>query len=506
MTSKLKPVLLRTGLGFFLFMTGVSVINVLFFPFARALYGYPFMALLCAAAAALVLFLLAGHALSRIPEKRLERFSRYAVPTLLAAAFVVQLIMGFLLEYEPLGDNLMLYYGGQMLARDGSFAANPDYGLYLARFSNQWGFLLILTGIFRLLFFFGISNPFFPLVCLQAVLYFLALFLLLHDTGKRFGVRTQLMLLLMLACTFPLYISAAVLYTDTFSLPFVIFALSCALRVHDASSLRGKLFWALLCGLSAFLGGQIKMTVAIALIAAFLWWLFSLRIGHALLCGFVAFSILIGGTAAVQEFTLDHVLDRAVYEQENTPVIHWFMMSIPTSENPYGGYYGDYGETWGMMDEGATHEEVMASIYRRIRDRIYTLRYPDRFASAALHKDSAIMGDGTFGMTEMLDDRPVRRNAVSEIVLSDGAFHPVYLLLTTGIWLAQLCLACLCCVRDIRRRDLRRAVFYISCVGILLFLMLWEVHSRYLYNFVPVFLLLSACGSVPEDKQKGVQA
>lgn len=38
-------------------------------------------------------------------------------------------------------------------------------------------------------------------------------------------------------------------------------------------------------------------------------------------------------------------------EQHHTPTIHWIMMSIPTGDNPYGGATGDYGITWGMMED-----------------------------------------------------------------------------------------------------------------------------------------------------------
>ena len=129
------------------------------------------------------------------------------------------------------------------------------------------------------------------------------------------------------------------------------------------------------------------------------------------------------------------------------------MMSIPSGNNPYGGFSGDYAITWGMMEEGATHEEVMASIYSRMKDKIYTLRYPNRLISAALHKDSSFMGDGTYGMTEMLDDGPVRENVVSSFVLEGRSRYRLHMTLCTGVWLAQLTLALLACVRDIRRSD-----------------------------------------------------
>ena len=95
----------------------------------------------------------------------------------------------------------------------------------------------------------------------------------------------------------------------------------------------------------------------------------------------------------------------------------------------------------------------MASISSRMKDKIYTLRYPNRLISAALRKDSAFMGDGTYGMTEMLDDGPVRENVVSSFVLEGRSRYRLHMTLCTGVWLAQLTLALLACVRDIRRSD-----------------------------------------------------
>lgn len=88
-------------------------------------------------------------------------------------------------------------------------------------------------------------------------------------------------------------------------------------------------------------------------------------------------------------------------------------------------------------------------------------------------------------MTEMLDDGPVRENAVSSFVLEGRAHYGAYGALTTGIWLAQLTLALAACVRDIRRRDVSGAMLYVAFFGATLFLMLWEARSRYLFGFVP---------------------
>ena len=120
------------------------------------------------------------------------------------------------MEYTPSGDNFMLYNGSQMLARDGNFDAYPDFGLYLSRFSNQWGFLLMLTALFRLLGALGVTHFFFPLVVLQAALYVLGMRSALRIARKLEGACGEIMAMLLMAVCLPLVLAASVLYTDTF--------------------------------------------------------------------------------------------------------------------------------------------------------------------------------------------------------------------------------------------------------------------------------------------------
>lgn len=66
----MRTKLLRSGLGFFAFAAGISLVNVLFFPYARENYGYGLIGLWLAYAAALALLMLAGRAVSRMRADR----------------------------------------------------------------------------------------------------------------------------------------------------------------------------------------------------------------------------------------------------------------------------------------------------------------------------------------------------------------------------------------------------------------------------------------------------
>lgn len=489
--------LLRTGMGCFLFAAAVSAVNVLILPYARTLYGCDMLPVILVCALAVAAFMLLGRMLRRQDEQKLERIARAARPAFILLLFALQLLLGHLMEYTPSGDNAKLYNGAQLLAQRGSFIGIEDYELYMAWFSNQWGSLLLLTGFFKLLGLAGISARFFPLVILQAILYAFAVRSALRLARRLRGVRGELMMIAMLACCLPLYLSAAVLYTDTFSLPFIVLAIE---KAHDVLEREGKaqLKAALCCGLYVLIGGQIKMTVFIVLIAAVIVWCLRLRLVRALLYGGLCLAMLAAGTMGVRSVMLGRVINPALYEQYNTPPIHWVMMSIPTSDNPYGGLSSDYAVTWGLMDD-QPREVVMDSIYTRIKDRVYTLRYPNRLITAALRKNSAFMGDGTFGMTEMLDDKPLRMNAVSSVVLEGQPHYTLYMALCTGISMAHLLMAAAGCLRDIKKHDLRAAMLYIAMFGAMLFMMFWEARSRYIWGFVPVWLLLSCAFAAREE-------
>lgn len=491
-TQTAREWMLRSGMGCCLFAMGATLVNVLALPYARACHGYAALPTLISFAAALALYAALARGLARLDETRAARALRVALPVFVLALFAAQAALGYLMAYTPAGDNHAIVESARMLAARGSLDPESDYPLYLSRYRNQWGFMLILTALFRLFMRLGIGDYLFALSLVQAALYAVGM-LAAADIAKRLGgARCALALLALSASCPPLYLAAAVLYTDTFSAPFILLTLCFALRAKDAARPRGRLSWALAAALSAALGAQIKMTAFIALLAACIVWALSLRAREGLLCCALAAAVCAAGTLDVQRYMTSCVLDPAMVAQNSTPAIHWVMMSIPTADNPYGGATGDYGETWGMMERGATREEVMDSIYRRIKDRVYTLRYPNRLAAAALRKNANAMGDGTFGMSEILDDNPMRENAVSALVLEGRPGYPAYSAVCSGLYFAWLAMAAAGCLRDIRRRDLRAATLYVAMFGAVLSLLLWEARPRYLFGFVPVLLLLAA--------------
>ena len=486
----LRERLLRTGQCLAVLSMLLTACNCLFLPFARSCYHVRLPVEL----AGLFLSLLAGVLFLTFTRGHEARLFSLAAPLWLSLFFVVSVLIGYAMEYTPAGDNFMLYNGSELFAAEGSFESNPGFGLYLARFPNQWGCFWLMTFVRMILNRLGVTQVFMPLVILQAALHTVGYGLLLRSVRKVYGIPTAFRLLLCLALFPPIYLASGNLYTDTLSLPFSLMAF--ALAVQSLSQAKsGECFThtALLCGLASAFGAQIKMTVLIILIAAVLYGLLLFPLKKAVLFVLLTTLPVVLLTGWLHALTLRSAVDPEVYRQQKTPFLHWIVMSIPTGDNPHGSYrWADYDETWRLTDGGASRAELTRSLLTRMKDKIYTLRYPNRLFTALARKNASIAGDGTFGMTEMLDDRPKRRNALSDWVLSDGPYYSFFLSFVTGIWLFHLACATVHGLIACRQRQTKDALALIGFLGALLFLMSWETHSRYLFCFMPLCLFLSS--------------
>ena len=243
------------------------------------------------------------------------------------------------------------------------------------------------------------------------------------------------------------------------------------------------------------LGCLIKSTCLILFIAAVIVWLLTLPPKRSVICILIPLLILSLGMQSFNAYVSHHVFDPDEASQNKVPLLHWIMMSLPTDDNYYGiNIEDDYTYTYSLMAQNASSDEIMQSIRKRIHERLASFTSLKKIFSAVLRKNANYSGDGTFGMTEMLDDLPLRKNILSDFVLYDGEYYSIYADLCGGIWFAHLLLSALISLNEIKKRRFDLAIPCIAFLGLLIFEMIWEARSRYLFNFSPLILLISVCG------------
>lgn len=92
----------------------------------------------------------------------------------------------------------------------------------------------------------------------------------------------------------------------------------------------------------------------------------------------------------------------------------------------------------------------------------------------------------------MIDDNPLRRNGLHEFALDGGRYFDYYKILAQGHHILLFLLIIAGLWFDALTRNKQAATIFAArtaVLGIYLFLLLWEANSRYIINFIPLFVV-----------------
>ena len=416
---------------------------------------------------------------------RFERPIAYGLTTLLTLGC---LLAGWLLEVGRYGDVEMVFDAACSLAAGTGVPEARAYYFYI--FPNNIGVTVILAAWLRATEWLGVPASAACLVLNAAMICLSAVFLRLLIRRLR-GPAASLACLAALMCCLPLYAYAAVYYSDTIALPFGIGAAYLYCRADETGGRKRLLFWAG-CGLALGVGMAVKMTVAVLAVALVLHALLRHGLRGAaqfLLSGGLAVALCLCANAAVTA----HLLPDEQIQKTKLPYEHWVMMGLAgdgrwnADDERYSVSFGDTSEA-----ARADREEIAA----RVRE----------YGAAGMlrlwgRKTAYSFCDGTFNVSSMLDDSPVRRGFLHGIVLYTSPHFLLFFTFCTSHYISILLLAAANALRDLlaKRAAVNMAfALRLALFGFWLFLMLWESNSRYVFHFLP---FLYACAFLPSVKK-----
>lgn len=415
---------------------------------------------------------------TRLWEK--ENFWNIIAMILLVGIASGLLYAGLSLRVYPSWDFGAVYEGAVQIAEDG--VLSPQSNWYFTTYPNNVALCLFLACFFKVCG--GLCSYITLGVLLNAFLMtlgFLFFFLLVRGM---YGSRWGCLGLLCCACFAPFYMHAPIFYTDTFALPFVT-------GTFLLYQLRKK-HWGFLAGAALVLGVgyKVKGSLGVILIALLIHlWLQKgkvkeqLRNTVLLLLPFLTVVSILGSLPGRVPF-----MDNTDAEKNEFPIEHWLALGI----DGCGGYSHEIYQMT-VSVEGKENKKAV--------DRAFIQKELTSYGAVGMkeHLKSKLQftwGDGVYFAPEKLKRDPLEETSLHQWTLYDGAEYPktcrycnsVQFLLLFGI-LASL-LHSLWKKGEVREETaVQLAVF-----GLFLFLMIWETRSRYLINFVPMFILLGLDG------------
>lgn len=451
--------------------------------FENKIYNFNTLAVIFSILCWLVATVYLYRALNR-HEALLIRWEKHIIAVIMAVVFTVQLNLGYWLAVETSWDTEAVYRGAVNLSLHGNLG---NYREYFHIFPHNLGATALLGWLFSAGAAVGVEDLYWIGTVYNVISLTLGVWLVYGIARELKDVKHGLLALWFVVTCLPLQFYTPVFYTDTLSLPFVAGVYYFYLRLLKQDVFHKRLLLGLLVGALCALGALMKFSAAIVAIAILadlvlrqqLW-----RQRYSVVAALVIFFILLKSFTSYRD---NHLLDERYSDLKRVPHAHWVMMGLKGN----GSYNSeDYTFTYRFR----TYEQRQNANLVQIRQRIADYGFWG-YLEFLNRKQQLNFGSGIYGVPEMIDDNPLRPNALHQFVLDGERYFDYFKIVAQGHHVLLFLLIIWGMWYDAVTRN-RQAVTIFAArtavLGIYLFLLLWEANSRYVFNFIPLFVICAA--------------
>ncbi|MGN1299293.1 MAG: ABC transporter permease [Candidatus Scatovivens sp.] len=379
---------------------------------------------------------------------------------------------------------------------------------YFQRFPNNILLFIIYVVITKVGYLLNFSDITLPLIIFNVLMVDVSIIILYLYLRKVYNKKSAYFGLILSMFFTPLLLYSTIFYSDTISLPFVIMILYLYTFYKENNTTKKNILICIIMSIVTYIGIKIKMTVIIVFIAIVIDMILNKRIKNvciqilSFVVIFLSFNFL---------FTT-YVENNSKFEFKynnygNIPITHWIMMGIedPTADNTgrnsYGGYNSkDYKKT--LSFENA--EQAKNFNIKEIKSRIekYGLL---GYSKYLLKKAVNCWGDGTYFSSVKINIESVHKSDILYSIFGiNQKNYDYYLYFAQGVQFAFFICLLITSIKSILKCKFNNSYIRVAIFGIMIFLLIWENRSRYLLNFIPLFIIIiiEFMNSLKKEKNK----
>ncbi|MFZ1250585.1 MAG: hypothetical protein WAR37_04035 [Candidatus Microsaccharimonas sp.] len=450
---------------------------------------------------------------SEKPPVRLKKMYIPLVVVLFIVIAAIQVVYAWgLLSDGYTWDTKYVFEAAVQIVTNGSLDATN--GNYLTEASNNLGITYLLAGLFTTMKFFGFTNYLWGATLFNVTVLLVVQILIFLSAHRMYGRRIALLSLPFSFVLVGLTMHVQTPYTDTIAILFPILIFYLVTVFVTLKSIWTRSLLAGFIGLVAGTGYLIKPTVIIALIAVLfvglLVWLFQ---GKKIVTfkklrdlflpvitgGLTIAAVYFGFGAYVNHsqllpVTYQQALDKAL------PLQHFINIGSKTgTDGPTTNYGGYNQQTVDIVSALPTREAKVDYSIESYGDQLREYGLIG-YISFLIHKASWITSDATFyayGEGDLNSVSFKNNDNVSVAVRNAGyVYNPGYYILGNVMqvfWLAILLMIALQFIITVASKKFRInpfvTIIHLMLIGIIAFLLIFEGRSRYLFLYVPMFIL-----------------
>ena len=319
----------------------------------------------------------------------------------------------------------------------------------------------------------------------------LALLLLFLVVNKRYGFKVSLFSLIITLFFLPIFLYTPIFYSDTLSMFAGIGFIYLYLCLIENQAYRKKyIVLLILFGLLAFFAKEIKVTSLIVLIAILFHFLLNSNLKKFVLSAFIICSSFALCSVTFKLLVINNSSFAFVQTGHGSyPYTHWLMMGVEdidvdnSERNSVGGYSSsDYALTRSYKTGKDAIRFNLEEYANRIK-KMGVIGYFNYLTKKGVNawSDGLYFSDVKLSLNSRHTD-----SKLYQFFLVDQSTRYVLIYFSQGVQFAFLILLIGGSLIKKEEIDYVR----LSLFGIMLFLLFWENRSRYLLNFIPLFILV----------------
>lgn len=419
-------------------------------------------------------------------EVFLQAHERKIAGLWILALFSVQLYCGYLLAVATGWDTEAVFRGAITLKEYGNLGGHTEY---FHIFPHNLGAASALQLVFTICSALGFQDYHWVATVYNVISINLGIIFVYLICRELKSTKAAFLSLWLSSCCIPLLFYTPIFYSDTLSLPFVMMSYYFYLQVLKSETIKQQItrssFFALVCAA----GTLIKFTVIIVAVAVLIDLVIRGKLKKYWLAIIIAATLFYTCLSGFNYYRYNHLLDKNLSEQKQVPYTHWVMMGLSGN----GAYNGsDYEYTYTFPTREARTQANLERIGERLNE------YGVWGYLEFLHRKQQLnFGSGIYGVNEMIDDNPLRPNSLHQVAIEGGKYYETFKHLAHGFHVFLFLMIILSSVYDAAaktRGAINKFVVRLSIIGIFIFLALWEANSRYILNFIPMFIACAALG------------
>lgn len=411
--------------------------------------------------------------------------TKLIIPILLIIIFISQCYIADLFKVLPNWDMRDLFVNAKL-----HLQGKQSYLPYLYRYNNNIGIQIIIIALFKISDIIKIIDYYDIGILFNIIMIDIALVFSYLVGKKLFDSKKALMIFIMLASMTPIYLYTPIVYTDTISMAFTPIILYVYMLAKESNQLNKKCILYSIMSTAVCIGTCIKFTVIITAIAILIYEILNLKkdkekhyITKLILISTIVLTVL----ANLFIGTLIKKMVFTEWKQEECnknkfPITHWIMMGLK-NVGAYNVRDVEFTSSFSTLQE--KREKNVEEIKKRIKD-IDINKIRDKLVYT--------WGDGSYYIPYVLDFDPINKGFHQELVFIGGKYHKPYQYYTQIQHLTVITLMIIASIASIKRKIDNEFILRLSIFGLFLFLLIWEVRSRYIINYLPIMQLASYTG------------